>query len=227
VKIPFMSTTSDRIATARQALATAETNVGNLERNRASAIADTDDLERVGELDLRLGRERQVVQACRDRIQALESKHLVETETARRQEYAAAITAIDASMESLERAAATVEEAAMALSSAARLYTDACQSILASWPANVPKPGRIHGSYPLSAHYVDSYRLGNLLRAFTPNGSRPSPADFVYRCTKAPADIDGFGAAEARNRAALIAELRSRGPPPVEPADDVVEVEAA
>jgi hypothetical protein len=226
-----MTTTPDRIDAARRALATAETAIAQLALDRSAALAESDDMAQISTIDQQLAEALRAAQAIRDRLAILEGKLDAETEQARISAYAESVNAIDASMVALERAGAEVEAAAMQLSNAAKLYTDAVDNIRSHWPANVPKPGTIHGSYPLSAHYVDSYRLGNLIRdGFTPNGpaQRIPPKDFVYRAVRAAASIQGFATGETVNRNKLIEELRHRGPPPVEQEDDVVvEDEAA
>jgi hypothetical protein len=227
MRIPFTSTTADRIEAAHKALVAVEMNIGKLERERIDALADSDDPDRIRDIDHHIADEHRTAQATRDRIHVLDARLLVEAAAARQQVYAESVRAIDATMESLERAGASVEAAAQQLSAASKLYTDAVQNILDRWPADVPKSG--------ISHFVGTHRLGNLIRdAFAPNAlvrsishQAPSPEDFVYRATKAAASIEGFAATEARNRSALIEELRSRGTPPAEPADDVVEVEAA
>jgi hypothetical protein len=212
MKIPFRTDTASRLEAARRVLATAEANTAQLVQDRAGALANDDDLERVRELDHRLADEQRSAQAARDRLQILEGNLAAESASAREKAYAADVDTIDGLMLPLEKVGGEVEAAIRALAVAARRYSDVAASIAQKWPAGVPKA---------SPHYLGLHRLGGILRGcfsmmslvHGTTRSPPAALEFVRRAITADERAAGFADTEHTNRMELLAELRQRGAP--------------
>ena len=216
--------TPARIETARQALAASAVRIAQLERDRAAAIAESDDMESVRKFDTELAEAHRTAQVSRDRLASLEARLTSESAMAREKAYAADVDTIEAMFPPLEKAAAEVEAAIRAVAVAARRYSDVAASITAKWPAGVPKA---------SPHYLSLSRLGGILRGcfsmmslvHGTTRSPPAALEFVRRAITADERAAGFADTERTNRVELLAELRQRGAP-VPVVDDDEEVAA-
>jgi hypothetical protein len=216
--------TPARIETARQALAASAVRIAQLERDRAAAIAESDDMESVRKFDTELAEAHRTAQVSRDRLASLEARLTSESAMAREKAYAADVDTIEAMFPPLEKAAAEVEAAIRAVAVAARRYSDVAASIAQKWPAGVPKA---------SPHYLGLHRLGGILRGcFSMSSlvhgttrSPPAALEFVRRAITADERAASFADTERTNRVELLAELRQRGAP-VPVVDDDEEVAA-
>ena len=216
--------TASRIETAHQALAASAVRIAQLERDRAVAITDSDDMESVRKFDIELAEAQRTAQVSRDRLANLEARLISESTMAREKAYAADVDTIEGMFPPLEKAAAEVEAAVKAVAVAARRYSDVAASIAAKWPAGVPKA---------SPHYLSLSRLGGILRAsfsmmslvHGTTRSPPAALEFVRRAITADERAEGFATTERTNRVELLAELRQRGAP-VPVVDDDEEVAA-
>jgi hypothetical protein len=216
--------TPARIETARQALAASAVRIAQLERDRAAAITESDDMESVRKFDIELAEAQRTAQVSRDRLAALEARLISESAMAREKAYAADVAAIDVMMLPLEKAAQDVEAAVKAVAIAARRYSDVAATIAQKWPGGVPKA---------SPHYLSLSRLGGILRgSFSmmslvhgTTRSPPAALEFVRRAITSDERASGFAETERTNRVELLAELRQRGAP-VPVVDDDEEVAA-
>lgn len=179
-------TTASRLESAREALATAESKIAELLRQRSAVLADVDDLVTVHSIDLQLEGQRRNVSILTERIAVLESAEQRERAKVAEEQYRRAVAAMEKPLERRGRAAQGIETAFANLAGSVKEFMIATESVLKVWPADVEFPSRAYPGACLSLE-----RLGALVRdVFVPSRGHadrrpPQPSEFVTRAADA------------------------------------------
>jgi hypothetical protein len=205
---------------AAEAAATAK--LVDMRAARARDLLEADDLAVIEKHDTGIAALERQISIHQDRILALDARLAKEVEQQRLRDYEAAVASIERLLPLRADAAAEVQSAILALSSAVQKFVQVSGSIVNQWPADRlgTKPSWQLGTRAIGELMRNCW--ANAVMVYSTTKQSPPAGDYVRRACDAHERAAGFADATRSDHAELIAGLRAHGAPAVEIDEEVV-----